>query len=113
MTYRLLGAAETPQQIADMLNLRRQELGLTMTDLDEIGGLAPRYCAKIFAGGYFKSLGKISMPVLLQAMGCRLAVVVDERPEALPAITRRAITERTLSAYRSEQTRKRAKHSAA
>ena len=96
--YRLLGTAETAQEVAAALNIRRQELQLTLADLDEILGFAPRYASKIFAPNYRKSLGALSLPAFLQGLGCKLVIVADDSPEALPAITQRAIRERTVGA---------------
>lgn len=98
--FRLIATAETPQEIADALNRRRQELSLSMNDIDAIIGFAERYSSKIFAANYNKSLGKLSLQAMLSALGCKLCVVADEN--ALPPITRRAIRERTLSSCRIE-----------
>jgi hypothetical protein len=95
--FRLLGEAVTPQQIADALNLRRQELGLRMADLDATLGFAGGYASKIFAPNYKKNLGMHSLPAMLSAMGCKLAIVLDEEAE-LPRIVQRTIKERTYGA---------------
>lgn len=100
--FRLVAEATTPQEIADALNIRRQELSLTMNDLDSVLGLAERYSSKIFAANYNKSLGKLSLPAMLSALGCRLAIIADESEDALPPITKRAIKERTSSSFRIE-----------
>lgn len=92
--YRLLGEATTPQEIADALNSRRQELALRMVDLGEGLGFAHGYVNKLFAQGYPKNLGKESMPAMLAALGCKIAIVCDEEAQ-LPPIIRRAIEERT------------------
>ena len=95
--FRLIGVAENPQQIADTLNTRRVELGLTMAELNEALGFAGNYAHKIFARGYNKNLGRESMPAMLAATGCKIAIILDEEAE-LPAIIRRAISERTIGA---------------
>lgn len=97
--FRLLGEAETPQQIADALNIRRQELGLTLFELNEATGFAGNYASKLFAKGYNKNLGSQSMPAMLSALGCRLVVVCDEEA-TLPAVVRRTLIERTHGAGR-------------
>ena len=104
--YRLVATAETPQQIADALNVRRQELCLTITDLDEILGLAPSYCSKLFAHGYRKNLGHLSLPVMLQALGCRLAIIADDGENALPKVTQRAMRERSCGPNKIEACQK-------
>jgi hypothetical protein len=102
MSYRLIGTATDPQTIADCLNKRRQELGLTLSELDDVLGLAPRYASKIFAHNYQKSLGALSLPTMLEALGVRLLLVADDRENALPPITRRAIREKSLSPCKIE-----------
>ncbi len=95
--FRLLGEASTPQEIADALNIRRRELGLRMADLDATLGFAGGYASKIFAHGYNKNLGAQSLPAMLSAMGCKLAIIHDEQAE-LPRIVQRTIAERTHGA---------------
>ena len=102
MSYRLIGTATDPQTIADCLNKRRQELGLTLSELDDVLGLAPRYASKIFAQNYRKSLGSLSLPVMLEALGVKLALIADDRENALPSITRRAIREKSISPCKIE-----------
>ncbi len=96
--YRLLAEATTPQEIADALNIRRQELGITINELNDVTGFAGGYVGKIFAKGYRKNLGQLSLPTFLEALGCRLVIVADEDPEALPRRMRRALAERTTGA---------------
>jgi len=95
--FRLLGEAETPQQIADALNVRRKELGISILELNEAVGFASGYSAKLFARGYKKYLGPESMPSMLSALGCRIAIVCDEEAK-LPAIVRRTLNEKTYGA---------------
>ena len=111
--FRLISAASTPQEIADALNIRRQELNLTLNDLDAILGFAERYASKIFARNYQKNLGKLSLPAMLKALGCKLVIVADDTPDALPPITKRAIKERTLSSCRIETPQRHTRSDAA
>lgn len=94
--FRLLATAEDPQSLADVMNRRRIELGISQTDLDHVTGMASGYCSKIFATKYNKSLGALSLPVMLGALGLKLAVVADD--ESLPPITRRVVAERARNA---------------
>ena len=95
MNFRLIATARTPQDIANGLNVRRQELALSMNELDCLLGFAERYTAKIFATGYRKNLGHLSLPAMLDALGCSLAIVANDDLDALPPIVRRALNERT------------------
>ncbi len=97
--YQLVGTATNADEIAQIINTRRQQLGLTMAEMNNITGFADRYVSKIFAPNYPKSLGKLSLPIFLETLGLRLCVVADD--ESLPKITRRAISERSMSAARA------------
>lgn len=98
--FQLVGTATTADEIAQAINVRRRQLGLTMSEMNSITGFASGYVNKVFAPGYNKSLGKISLPVFLETLGLRLCVVADDR--ALPPITRRAISERNMSAAKAK-----------
>jgi hypothetical protein len=97
--YQLVGTARNVSEIAAAMNARRLQLGLTIAELNEIAGFAGGYTAKIFAPGYDKSLGKLSLPVLLESLGLRLAIISDDG--AIPPITRRALNERTTGAAKN------------
>ena len=71
-----------------------------MSEFNTITGFADNYCHKIFAPNYRKNLGHLSLPVFLQALGCRLVVIADD--EALPPVTVRAINEKHLSPSKIE-----------
>jgi hypothetical protein len=81
----LLGIAESPKEIAGLLDLRRRELGLTCLAVDEITGLQSGYSVKIFNA--IKNLGPASMPSLLNALGAKVVVVCDDN--WLPRVTMR------------------------
>ena len=98
--YQLVGTASDATGIADALNTRRKQLGLTMSELNDLSGFAGGYVNKVFAAGYKKDLGRLSLPIFLEALGCKLAIIADD--EAIPAITRRAIKERHLSPSKVE-----------
>lgn len=103
--YQLIGVATNADEIAQAINTRRQQLGLTMTEMNNVTGFADRYVSKILAPNYPKQLGKLSLPVFLETLGLRLCIVADDH--ALPPITRRAISERNLSAAKAHQFGKR------
>ena len=89
MSYRLIGFATTPLEIARLLQKRRYELGITGDVLSNIAGLADRHLSKIECGS--KGLGSMSLPTLLSALGCRLILVADD--EKLPKIVKRYVSE--------------------
>lgn len=55
-----------------LLAMRRYELGLSQTDFDTAAGWADGYSAKVEAG--YRTYGKASLPIALQALGVRLEV---------------------------------------
>ena len=81
-----IGYARTPGEIARILAIRRTQLGITSRQLDQIAGLADGHTSKIECGT--KNLGQISLPILLETLGLKLAIVADDG--ALPRQTRRA-----------------------
>jgi hypothetical protein len=100
--FRLIGTASTPKEIADALNIRRQEMNLTLIEMNEALGFATNYLSKLVAPGYKKHLGTESLPALLTATGCRLAIIHDEEAP-LPPIILRALADRTGSAATSRR----------
>jgi hypothetical protein len=80
---KIVGLAQTPREIAGLLDARKRELGLSNLALDDIAGIQQGYSSKVFAG--VKGLGSMSLPALLGALGVRLAVVADD--DLLPAAT--------------------------
>jgi hypothetical protein len=83
----IIGIAQSPAEIAGLLDLQRRRLGLVNLCLDDVAGLQQGYSAKIFAG--VKRLGDMSMPAMIGATGCKLVVVHD--PDWIPAVTRQHI----------------------
>lgn len=103
--YQLVGTADDAASIAAVLNVRRQQLGLSLGEMNDLTGFAGGYCNKIFAPNYRKQLGHLSLPVFLKTLGCRLAIIADD--ESLPPITKRALNERCLSVSASERIKQR------
>ena len=81
---KIVGYASTPFEIAQVLAKRRYQLGLTGRCLDQVAGLADGHTTKLESA--VKTLGQISLPTLLAALGCRLALVADDA--AIPDRTR-------------------------
>lgn len=108
--YELIGTADDTASIAAALNARRQQLGLTLCEVNDIAGFAGNYVHKLFASGCKKQLGNLSLSVLLASLGVKLVLVADD--EALPPITRRAINERTISSHKIDRAPGRPKRSA-
>ena len=63
------------------LRARADELKVTREGLDAVSGLQAGYSAKLLAPVPMRSLGKVSLGPMLQALG--LAVVLVEDPEAI------------------------------
>jgi len=85
---RTLGTVEnTPCDLMRIIRARRLELGIPGAVLDEAAGLPDRYVSKLEAG--VKNLGRLSLPLLLEALGLRLVVIADDA--TLPASTKRFV----------------------
>jgi hypothetical protein len=94
----IVGIAESPKEIAGLLDLRRRELGMTCGAVDDVAGLQERYSNKIFCG--MKRLGDISTPALLGALGAKLVLCADN--DWLPAVTLRHIGNvKNMTAWRN------------
>ncbi len=78
--------ASSYEGIVQACVLRRHELGLSQTAVDEISGMQDGYTAKLEVG--IKRLGAMSLPTLLQTLGLELVVVRvqphHERQRRLP-----------------------------
>lgn len=98
--YSLVGIADDINSIIIALNDRRRSLGLTMAETDHIAGLTTNYASKILSPTGSKKFGQMSLSSILGAFGLKLAVIADDN--ALPAITRRAMREKTLGPSKIE-----------
>jgi hypothetical protein len=74
---RILGAANTYDGLMDLLRKRKNELGITFECLDAASGTQPGYSAKICAPVPIRVLGRLSLGLMLQAMGLTLLVCED------------------------------------
>jgi len=100
MSFQLVGTAYDAETIAVAINERRKQLGLTMSELDFVAGLTGNYASKILSPTGSKRLGQMSLPSMLGALGLKLAIVASD--DELPAITRRALTEKTVGPNKIE-----------
>lgn len=102
--YSLVGIADDINSIIIALNNRRRSLGLTMAETDHIAGLTTNYASKVLSPTGSKKFGQMSLPSILGAFGLKLAIIADDN--ALPAITRRAMREKTLGPSKIEPARR-------
>jgi hypothetical protein len=93
---RIIGTAKSPTEIAKLMAVRRNELGITGRQLDQIAGLADGHTSKIECGT--KNLGHISLPILLDALGLKLTIVADDA--TLPSQTRRALGSKRVAQHK-------------
>lgn len=94
MTDRVLGEARDYPQLIELLRAWVAELGVAGETIDQRAGLPERYTAKLLASGDkvyarwrdgARGLGKSSLGPLLQTLGLKLHVLVDQ--EAIARIT--------------------------
>lgn len=74
---------------------RKQALGLTNLELDELGGFAGGYTSKLFCGS--KRLGLETLGKMLVALKARILVVPLEAELSLPKLTRAAMPIKDLT----------------
>jgi hypothetical protein len=84
MSYRFIGSATTPLEIASLLQRRSYELGISGDALGNVAGLADRHPSKFECGT--KGLGSMNPLTLLTVLGCKLILVCDDKK--LPNIIR-------------------------
>lgn len=71
--------------LVGLMKSRREELGLTCNDVDALAGLQDGYTGKVecFPNHHHRTLGIVSLPLMLGALGLALAVVKVEPPKAV------------------------------
>jgi hypothetical protein len=86
---RLLAEFNSYEGFVEALRRRARELRISPGSeaFAEVSGLSQRYAAKLLGSGKVKRLGPISMQPILQCLGARLALLVDE--ESLEHIVKR------------------------
>lgn len=62
-------------ELIEVLRNRASELGLSRLELDERTGLQVGYSGKLLGAGHVRTLGPLSMGLMLQALGLKLAVI--------------------------------------
>jgi hypothetical protein len=62
-------------ELVQVLDARRRQLGMRMADLDYTYGLQEGYAAKLICG--MKTLGPVSLPLMLQTLGMEILVTLD------------------------------------
>lgn len=75
----VLGEATTYNELIWVLNARREHVGISLKELNEIADLTGGHAEKIFGAAQVKKLGPFSMWVILAALG--LKIVVQEDPK--------------------------------
>ncbi|MFO1101829.1 MAG: hypothetical protein U1E20_02870 [Methylocystis sp.] len=84
---RVFGEVRSISELMSVITRRRYELWIASLALDDIAGVADGCISKLECGT--KRPGEVSPPSIMDALGIRLQVIVDD--DALPARTRRAI----------------------
>jgi hypothetical protein len=63
------------KEVVQVLDARRRQLGMRMEDVDHTSGLQGGYAAKLICG--LRSLGPISLPLMLETLGLELLISLD------------------------------------
>jgi hypothetical protein len=71
------------QQLVQALDGRRRQLGMTHLELDDRSSLQTGYSSKVFCG--LRTLGKLSLPMMLAALDADLLVVPRTANNGEPA----------------------------
>jgi hypothetical protein len=79
---------ESYARLIDVLRARLCELNITLPVVDQVAGLPARYSSKLLAPWPCKSMGALSLFLVLQALGLRLLLVPDD--EALARLRARS-----------------------
>jgi hypothetical protein len=79
------------QQLIDALRSRAEQLDVSNETIDAAAGWCSSYAAKLLARRPSRALGPLSMGLMLEALGLRLAVVEDPQAlaRALPRLHKR------------------------
>jgi hypothetical protein len=83
------------QELIVALRHRREALDLSYSAIDDIAGLPAAYTSKLLAMRPGRSLGKLSLGLILGTLGLKLAVLEDE--EALSKVRGRFTKRRVTS----------------
>jgi hypothetical protein len=75
--------------LLDVLRLRKDELNVSFSVLDEVSGLCGGYAAKLLSPRPCKRLGFVSLALLLDTLG--LTLIAVENPAALDRVRDRLV----------------------
>lgn len=78
MTERQIATVQDYDGLIDAVRLVMELRGVTCEELDAQSGLQPGYTGKLTGPGRIKNLGPLSMGLVLQTLGIKLHVVVDD-----------------------------------
>jgi hypothetical protein len=81
--FRVYGVAADYDGLVEAVRYRIHEIQTTHESIDDVSGLHSGYTGKIVAPVPIKSMGKVSMGPMLQTLGLRLIVVLDDEAFAL------------------------------
>jgi hypothetical protein len=84
---RQLGIVRDYDQMLNVIRAHIESLNISRATIDYASGTQSGYAAKVFGPKPLKRMGPTSMPLILEALGLRLAVEID--PEATARITSR------------------------
>jgi hypothetical protein len=74
----VIGEARNYDELLDLLKLRRDQLDVSLEVVDAVAGLAQRYAAKLMSPTKIRTLGSVSMGLVLGALGLKLLVAIDQ-----------------------------------
>jgi hypothetical protein len=80
MPDRIIAECREYFDLIDALRLRFQELKVTSLSIEEVAGIPSGFFNKTVAAMPTKKLGLNTLLLLMQVMGLRISVVVDETP---------------------------------
>jgi hypothetical protein len=95
---RELAIVENYAQLVEALRARAEALDVSNEVLGEVSGLASGYVGKVLGVSGMKPLGRVSLGVLLAALGLKLAVLED--PEAMARMRGRLVKRKPNGLHR-------------
>jgi hypothetical protein len=79
----VLAVFDHHEDLRTALRRRKEQIGMSFLELDERVGLPQGYTSKLLAPAALKNLGPLSLGLLLQGLGVRLALIADIAPTPL------------------------------
>ena len=76
--HRQLAVCTTYEELQQALRAWADELNVSRATIDQRSGLQEGYSAKILSPNPQKNLGRVTLPLLLGALGCVLILAADE-----------------------------------